>query len=354
MASMGAVVLRDVEKRYDEQPACTGINLDIKEGEFFTFLGPSGCGKTTILRLIAGFITPEKGSIFLGGVDITSLEPEKRDVGMVFQNYALFPFMTVRENIAYGLKVQKRTKAEVREKTQQYLEMVGLGGYDDRQISELSGGEQQRVAFARSLATEPQVLLLDEPLSNLDARLRDSMRAELTALQENLGITTIFVTHDQTEALTMSDRIAVFRRGKCVQIGTPEQIYQQPVNTFVAQFIGETNLFSLRSEKGRLLLENGTVITGVTGSGWKNISIRPEQIRLSVEQQHRPNEFVGVIRKKRYNGASTELLVRVDGLDFKVVWLNSGEQVNSLDVGQQVFLHIAASDLRLFDQESTF
>jgi iron(III) transport system ATP-binding protein len=262
---VGVVVLENVGKSYGEQPACTEINLDIQEGEFFTFLGPSGCGKTTILRLIAGFITPEKGSIFLGGKDITSLEPEKRDVGMVFQNYALFPFMTVRENIEYGLKIQKRPAGEIRKKTDHYLGMVGLEGYDHRQISELSGGEQQRVAFARSLAIEPQVLLLDEPLSNLDARLRDSMRAELSGLQKELGITTIFVTHDQTEALTMSDRLAVFSQGRCIQIGTPEQIYQQPANAFVAGFIGETNLFSLQPEGGQYFLENGREIRGVTG-----------------------------------------------------------------------------------------
>ncbi len=344
---MGAVVLKNVEKRYGKQPACTAIDLDIKEGEFFTFLGPSGCGKTTILRLIAGFIAPDKGSISLGGRDITSLPPEKRDVGMVFQNYALFPFMTVRENIEYGLKIQKRSVHEIKNKTEHYLCMVGLEGYDNRQIAELSGGEQQRVAFARSLALEPQVLLLDEPLSNLDARLRDSMRAELTALQKQLGITTIFVTHDQTEALTMSDRLAVFNTGRCIQIGTPEQIYQQPADTFIAQFIGETNLFSIHSENERYFWENGREITGLTGKGWQYISIRPEKIVLSHTNTDWPNEFAGVILGKRYNGFSTEFLVQADNLDFKVVRLNAGKHDEIFDIGQQVFLHCSTSDMQL-------
>jgi len=347
---LGAVVLRNVEKRYGKQLACTGINLEIKAGEFFTFLGPSGCGKTTILRLIAGFIIPENGSIYLGDRDITSLEPEKREVGMVFQNYALFPFMTVRENIEYGLKIQKRSAHEIKKKTEHYLYMIGLEGYDTRQISELSGGEQQRVAFARSLALEPQVLLLDEPLSNLDARLRDSMRSELTALQKKLGITTIFVTHDQTEALTMSDRLAVFNKGRCIQVGTPEQIYQHPADTFVAQFIGETNLFPIYLEEGRYFLKNGREIPGITGSNWENISIRPEQVVLSPEKKQRSNEFAGVILEKRYNGFSTEYLVRADDLDFKVVRLNAGESMDILDIGQQVFLYFSMSDLQLLRQ----
>ncbi len=345
--NVGAVVLRNVEKRYERQLACTGINLDIQEGEFFTFLGPSGCGKTTILRLIAGFITPEKGSIFLGEKDITSLEPEKRDVGMVFQNYALFPFMTVSENIEYGLKIKKHPASEVKKKKEHYLGMVGLEGYEDRQISELSGGEQQRVAFARSLATEPRVLLLDEPLSNLDARLRDSMRAELTALQKKLGITTVFVTHDQADALTMSDRLAVFNQGKCIQVGTPEQIYQQPADAFVARFVGETNLFPIHPEGERYLLENGREITGATGPDWKNISIRPEQVVLSRKKKEKPNEFAGLIQEKRYNGFSTEFLVRAEDIDFKVVRLNTGKQNEHFDIGQQVFLHFSTSDVQL-------
>lgn len=350
MISVGTVVLKNVEKRYGKKTVCTDINLEIEEGEFFTFLGPSGCGKTTILRLIAGFITPEKGSIYLGGRDITPIEPEKREVGMVFQNYALFPFLTVKENIEYGLKIKKYSANEVKTKTEHYLSMIGLEGYDNRQISELSGGEQQRVAFARSLALEPQVLLLDEPLSNLDARLRDNMRAELIALQKKLGITTIFVTHDQTEALTMSDRIAVFNEGKCVQVGTPEQIYQYPEDTFVAQFIGETNLFSISLKGGKFFLNNGKEVSGVTGPDWKNISIRPEQIILSHEKKQRANEFAGVIQQKRYCGFSSEFLIQADGLDFKAVRLNTGGCKDVLEVGQHIFLHFSTSDLQLLRQ----
>ena len=344
---MGAVVLKNVKKRYGKQLACTGINLDIQKGEFFTFLGPSGCGKTTILRLIAGFITPETGTITINEKDITSLLPEQRDVGMVFQNYALFPFMSVRQNIEYGLKTQKRSASEVKKKTDYYLAMVGLEGYDNRQIAELSGGEQQRVAFARSLVIEPQVLLLDEPLSNLDARLRDSMRAELISLQKNLGITTIFVTHDQTEALTMSDRIAVFNHGQCVQVGTPEQIYQKPADTFVAQFIGETNLFPIHPEGDQYLLQNGRGLAEVTGSDWKYISIRPEQVELSAEKKEASNMFTGIIQEKRYKGVSTEFLVRAEGLDFKVLKLNTGKHTDNYSTGQQIFLYFSASDVQL-------
>lgn len=345
---MGAVVLKNVEKRYGNQTACTDINLDIKEGEFFTFLGPSGCGKTTILRLIAGFITPEAGSVFLGGRDITHLEPEKRDVGMVFQNYALFPFMTVRENIEYGLKIKKQSSRVIKEKADHYLCMVGLEGYDNRQIAELSGGEQQRVAFARSLAIEPQVLLLDEPLSNLDARLRDSMRAELTALQKNLGITTIFVTHDQIEALTMSDRLGVFNKGRCIQIGSPEDIYQHPVDSFVARFVGETNLFSVETMKKSGLLGYENKLSSVTGSDSTHVSLRPEHIELSRKNPRNSLETHGVIQEKRYNGFSTEFFVHVGGVDIKVVRLNNGNKSENLEVGQQVFVGFSQDDLHVF------
>lgn len=220
---MGTVTLTNIEKNYGQTRACADISLDIRQGEFFTLLGPSGCGKTTLLRIVAGLIAPDGGSILIGKQDVTDTPTEKRAVGMVFQNYALFPFMTVYENVEYSLKISRLSKAACRERVEKYLEMVQLSGYEKRQISELSGGEQQRVALARSLAMEPKVLLLDEPLSNLDARLRASMRIEIAKIIRNLGITTLFVTHDQTEALSMSDRIAVFNKGKCLQVGTPKR-----------------------------------------------------------------------------------------------------------------------------------
>jgi ABC-type Fe3+/spermidine/putrescine transport system ATPase subunit len=347
---MGTVVLQNIEKWYGQTLACTRINLQIEDGQFFTFLGPSGCGKTTILRLIAGFITPDSGSIFLSNVDITSLEPEKRNVGMVFQNYALFPFMTVIENIEYGLKVQKRSKSQIQEKAERYLSMVGLEGLESRNVSDLSGGEQQRVAFARSLAIEPKVLLLDEPLSNLDARLRDNMRSELKRLQTQLGITTIFVTHDQTEALTMSDQLAVFNEGRCIQTGTPEDIYQNPQDSFVAQFIGETNLLSTRSDNDQHPILIKKIVAGVGSDAGRYISIRPQDIRISADITDSDYSFAGIVENRSYNGLTTELSVRVDNVTFRSVQLNSATGQCTPSVGQNVFINFSATDLHILER----
>jgi ABC-type Fe3+/spermidine/putrescine transport system ATPase subunit len=344
---MGEVVLQNIEKWYGQTLACSDINLRVEDGQFFTFLGPSGCGKTTILRLIAGFIAPSSGTIFLNDVNITSLEPEKRNVGMVFQNYALFPFMTVIENIEYGLKVQKRPKSQIKEKAERYLTMVGLEGLESRHVSELSGGEQQRVAFARSLAIEPKVLLLDEPLSNLDARLRDNMRAELKRLQTQLGITTIFVTHDQTEALTLSDQLAVFNQGRCIQTGTPEEIYQNPQDSFVAQFIGETNLIPIGrdlTQHSMLIKKIATRLGDVTG---RYVSIRPQAIRVSTEHTESDYSFAGVVENKSYNGLTTELSIRVDDVLVRSVQLNSDNNMCTPFVGQNVFINFSVRNLHI-------
>ncbi|MCG8641322.1 MAG: ABC transporter ATP-binding protein [Desulfobacterales bacterium] len=335
---MGRVVLTDISKSYDGTLACDGIHLCVEPGEFFTFLGPSGCGKTTILRLIAGFIRPEKGSIHIGNTDVTQMDAEKRNIGMVFQNYALFPFMTVRENIQYGLKIQQRPPGDVRKKTAYYLEMVGLTGLEDRDISELSGGEQQRVALARSLAVEPRVLLLDEPISNLDSRLRDKMRDEIKTLQKKLGITTIFVTHDQREALTMSDRVAVFDRGKCLQIGSPEQIYSNPASPFVATFIGETNLFKVKTKNGVCCIGDGIdiVVNNPVDGGY--ISVRPQDIMLSACPRPRENSIPGQVKDRQFNGMSTDYSVSVKDLQFRVSVLNTCRAVPSFQAGEEIFL----------------
>lgn len=346
---MGAVTLQNIEKRYGRTTACTNINLSIEDGQFFTFLGPSGCGKTTILRLIAGFITPDQGSIFLGDVDITRVKPEQRNVGMVFQNYALFPFMTVIENIQYGLKVQKRPKAQIQEKAERYLDMVGLTGLESREVAELSGGEQQRVAFARSLAIEPKVLLLDEPLSNLDARLRDNMRVELKRLQTRLGITTIFVTHDQQEALTMSDQLAVFNKGRCVQTGTPEEIYKAPKDSFVAQFVGDTNLLAVSQEESQSSSLVREIMAKEDCTNGRFIAIRPQDVRAFSEPASADYCFKGVVESKSYNGQTTELLVRVDDFLFKSVSLNSACEQNNSTIGQKIFLHFSGSDLQILE-----
>ncbi|MDP3481457.1 MAG: ABC transporter ATP-binding protein [Desulfoprunum sp.] len=346
---MGAVVLRDIEKLYGDTIACTDINLSINEGEFFTFLGPSGCGKTTILRLIAGFVQPKKGTIHLGRRDITNLEAEKRQVGMVFQNYALFPFMTVAGNIEYGLKIQKKSKKERAERVEKYTEMVGLIGFEHRNISELSGGEQQRVALARSLAIEPKVLLLDEPLSNLDARLRDRMRSELKSLQKKLGITTIFVTHDQTEALTMSDRVAVFEKGRCIQVGSPEEIYAHPINSFVARFIGDTNLFAADIKNGTASLSDMVAISLETQASGRFISIRPQDIVFSTAQDDRPNVFPAKVDTIQFDGSSVEYSVKVHDISFRLTILNTSTLCHNITVGEDVHIAIAEKSIKVLD-----
>jgi putative spermidine/putrescine transport system ATP-binding protein len=242
---MSDIQLKNLTKSYGTYTAVAGIDLKIGEGEFFSLLGPSGCGKSTTLRMIAGFIRPTSGEIFIGSDEVTALPPEKRDIGIVFQNYAIFPHMSVAENIAFGLKLRKRPKEEVRSKVKAALQQVGLAGYEDRYQRQLSGGEQQRVALARVLVTEPRILLLDEPLSALDKSLREEMKYWIKDLQKRLGITTVYVTHDQDEALTMSDRIGVMQKARVVQVGTPEEIYERPKTLFVTTFIGHSNVIDV-------------------------------------------------------------------------------------------------------------
>jgi iron(III) transport system ATP-binding protein len=237
------VEARNIELSYGATKVLRDITLSVEPGEFFALLGPSGSGKSTLLRLIAGFNQHQAGELLVGGRDVTGVPPWKRNVGMVFQNYALWPHMTVARNVAFGLEERKLPREEVRQRAEAALELVGLAGYGDRRPNQLSGGQQQRVALARTLAIEPQVLLLDEPLSNLDAKLRVQMRHELLRLHQRLGITTIFVTHDQEEAMTICDRIAVMDQGVIQQIGTPMELFDHPVNRFVAQFVGSVNLF---------------------------------------------------------------------------------------------------------------
>ncbi|MBC5629180.1 ABC transporter ATP-binding protein [Clostridium sp. NSJ-6] len=235
------VIIKDAVKRYGDFTALKGVNLEIKAGEFYTLLGPSGCGKTTLLRMIAGFNSVNGGEILFDDKVINNMEAHKRDIGMVFQNYAIFPHLTVAENVAYGLKAKKVPKGEIKKRVEEALELVQIRQLKDRRPNELSGGQQQRVALARAFVIEPGVLLMDEPLSNLDAKLRVQMRTVIKKLQRRLGITTIYVTHDQEEALAISDRIAVMKAGDIMQVGTPEQIYKSPENTFVAGFIGISN-----------------------------------------------------------------------------------------------------------------
>ena len=316
-ASSVAVAMKGVTKRFGDVVAVNDVDLEVETGEFFSMLGPSGSGKTTMLRMIAGFEQPTAGSIRLGGVDVTRLPPFDRNVNTVFQDYALFPHMTVDQNIEYGLKVKKVPRGERRTRVADALATVRLEGYGARRPNELSGGQRQRVALARALVNHPRVLLLDEPLGALDLKLRGEMQIELKEIQRQVGITFIFVTHDQEEALTMSDRIAVFNAGRIEQIGTPSDLYERPVSVFVAGFVGTSNLLS------------GDVATRVLGLGPGSpgaFTVRPERIRLlapgpSTGSDRGPHDIVaeGVVRGVQYLGSHTRFHVALDaGADLVV------------------------------------
>ena len=314
---MALIEIRNLAKSFGAVKAVDGVDLDINPGEFLTLLGPSGSGKTTVLRMIAGFETPDSGSVKLNGKDITYLPPYERDVNTVFQDYALFPHMDVISNIEYGLRVKGVDKKERREKALKALDQVRLSGYENRKPNQLSGGQRQRVALARALVNRPSVLLLDEPLGALDLKLRQQMQIELKELQREVGITFIFVTHDQEEALTMSDRIAVFDRGKIQQLDNPSTIYERPSNEFVAGFVGISNLIS-----GKAAEE----IIGKAGT----FTVRPEKIQLGkMTGQVRSAE--GTIKEVEYLGPSTRFLVELDaGVTLMALRQNTHE--TSLEV----------------------
>ena len=297
-----AVRLESVEKHYGDVVAVAGVDLEVRDGEFFSMLGPSGSGKTTTLRMIAGFELPTSGRILLHGADVTAIPPFDRDVNTVFQDYALFPHMTVGDNVAYGLVVRKVPKADRLSRVTEALRMVRLEGYEKRKPSQLSGGQRQRVALARALVNRPRVLLLDEPLGALDLKLREEMQIELKAIQQAVGITFIYVTHDQEEALTMSDRLAVFNQGRIEQIGAPAEVYERPLTRFVAGFVGTSNL--LRGEAAERIL-------GTSGT----FTIRPEKIRLAApDATVGPDETsaTGVVRGVVYLGPDTRYVVTLD------------------------------------------
>ena len=278
------VRLERVEKSFDGKTRVVDrVDLTVHPGEFFALLGPSGCGKTTSLRMIAGFEEPDAGHVFVGGEDITYVPVHARDMGMIFQSYALFPHRTVAENVAFGLRMRGLDKHEITERVRQALRQVALEGYDERRPAQLSGGQQQRVALARAIVIRPRVLLCDEPLAALDRKLRQSMQLELKGLQRELGVTTIFVTHDQEEAMTISDRIAVMNAGRIEQIGSPREIYNRPRTRFVADFIGDINLFEGEWRDGTFVVD-GKVFPAPAGSGRATLAIRPERVRLTAGQ----------------------------------------------------------------------
>ncbi|MFN4159532.1 MAG: ABC transporter ATP-binding protein [Gemmobacter sp.] len=296
--------------------ALDDVSVTIAPGEFFTLLGPSGCGKTTLLRLIAGFEAPTSGTILLDGQDITALPPNRRPVNTVFQSYALFPHLTVAENVAFGLEMQGKPRDLVAKRTAEMLALVKLDTFAGRKTSQLSGGQQQRVALARALAPQPRVLLLDEPLSALDLKLRKEMQIELKRLQTETGITFVFVTHDQEEALTMSDRVAVMQAGRIRQVGTPRDIYTRPVNRFVADFIGETNFLMGTTVPGGVRLDSGAVVEaeGAAAAGRVTVAVRPEQVRLVDEGE--AGAMAATLREMVYFGTDTHChLVLSDGTE---------------------------------------
>ena len=317
---IAAVALRSVRKDFGDFTALKDVTFDIGDNEFFTLLGPSGCGKTTLLRMIAGFEATTAGTIHLFGDEIETLPPDKRPVNTVFQNYALFPHMNVAENIGFGLKMLGWSKADIDARVAEMIQMVQLGQFVHRKPSQMSGGQQQRVALARAMAPKPKVLLLDEPLSALDLKLRQEMRAELKSLQRETGITFIFVTHDQEEALSMSDRIAVMSAGEVQQIGTPEDVYEHPANRFVADFIGETNL--LEAEAGAvdgqsMICQFGgssisATTTGAVAPGQKGwLSIRPE--RLTIGTAPGEGSIPARIGQTVYLGTDTQVMAHLEG-----------------------------------------
>jgi putative spermidine/putrescine transport system ATP-binding protein len=310
---LAIVELVGLTKAYNGEAVVSQVNLKIASGEFFSLLGPSGCGKTTTLRMVAGFVAPDEGRIFIDGDDIVDRPPEKRDVGMVFQNYAIFPHMNVADNIAFGLRMRKVDRATIEARVRDALRQVGLVGYERRFQKELSGGEQQRVALARVLVTQPRILLLDEPLSALDKNLREEMKYWIKGLQKRLDITTIYVTHDQSEALTMSDRIAVMNKARVVQIGAPTEIYERPADLFVTTFIGQSNLLdatvaSTSAERVELSFGDGGSVVApprgglVVGQRVKLI-IRPENILLDGEEGESLANLPAVVDAKIYQGA---------------------------------------------------
>ncbi|MCC6032484.1 MAG: ABC transporter ATP-binding protein [Desulfurococcaceae archaeon] len=352
---MTRVSLRRVVKRFGNVYAAKDVELDIAKGEFFALLGPSGCGKTTTLRIIAGFEYPDSGQVFFDEEDVTYTKPYERGTAMVFQNYALWPHMSVFDNVAYGLKVRKLPKEDIRRRVLEVLDLVGLRGLEDRYPLQLSGGQQQRVALARALVVEPKVLLLDEPLSNLDAKLRIRMREEIKKIQRTLNITTIYVTHDQEEAMSISDRVAVMNQGRILQVGTPQDIYFRPKNIFVATFIGKSTLLQgkvVKKDADRVVVDVGgeARIAGklASDSGIKEgddavLVIKPED--FTVDPPEEPyNAIEGVVEFSMFLGSFTQLRMSVANQNLKV-FIDPKKEVKP---GSKFVIYVKIDDVLVF------
>jgi iron(III) transport system ATP-binding protein len=334
---MVGLTVRNLTKRFGKFPAVDAVSLEVAPGELFFMLGPSGCGKTTLLRLIAGFYEPDGGSILFGDKDITTLPPEKRNAGMVFQNYALWPHMNVSENVSFGLEMHRVPISERQSRIDKALAMVQMSDYAGHLPSQLSGGQQQRIALARALVFEPDIVLLDEPLSNLDAKLRLEMRQQIRRLHDELGLTMIYVTHDQTEALSMADRVAVMQSGKVSQIGSPRELYDRPANSFIAGFIGEANILAGHSRpmEGRVLVKTvaGEIESTIFGKGLGtgqavHCCIRPENLRLVAESAAGDNVISGTLVGTGYLGSHEQHFIALaDGTQLKAVRMERGPRL---------------------------
>ncbi len=363
---MVAIRLDNVTKRYGDVAAVDGVSLEVADGEFFFLLGPSGCGKTTLLRIITGFAHLDAGEVYFGDRAVTSVPPHRRELAMVFQSYALWPHMTVARNVGYGLEVRKVKGEERRRRVARALELVRMGHLAERYPAELSGGEQQRVALARALVVEPQAVLLDEPLSNLDARLRLEMREELREIHRRTGVTMLYVTHDQKEALSMAQRVALMDRGHIVQVGTPSELYRRPASRFAAQFIGETNLLEgkvLRREEGAVVVETALgelhCADGAEHSPGSAVllSVRPESVELVARlKEGEVNTFPVSVAEVTYLGESSQLLLEVGDVTLKCLALAAHPSVSPggtvLSRGEQAHVRIASDSVVLLPPDA--
>jgi putative spermidine/putrescine transport system ATP-binding protein len=348
---MARLQLTSVTKRYGEVRAADEVSLDVADGEFVVLLGPSGCGKTTTLRIIAGFVEPTSGSVRLGDRDVTTLPPWKRNAGLVFQSYALFPHITVAENVAFGLEMRKVPKAEMPPRIAEALRLVRLDHLGDRLPRQLSGGQQQRVALARALVFRPDVLLLDEPLSNLDAKLRQDVRVEIRELQRKLGLTTVMVTHDQEEALTMADRLVVMNEGRIRQIGSQQDLYERPSDKFVADFVGRSTFIDgIMERPGRFVSAGGLVVAcDGPASGAASLALRPE--RLALTKGAPPavdNRYPGTVEFISYLGSQVDLHVRLTPLERVIVQIQNRPEQPLPVIGEQVHVGWSKSTGRVF------
>jgi len=339
--------LESIVKKFDDTVVLNGIDLSVSENEFVTLLGPSGCGKTTTLRIIGGFETPDEGRVWFDGKDITSLPANQRHINTVFQNYALFPHMNVGGNIAFSMRVRNKSEAYIKDKIKYALKLVNLDGFENRRIDQLSGGQQQRIAMARAIVNEPRVLLLDEPLGALDLKLRQEMQYELVRLKKELGITFLYITHDQEEALTMSDKVVVMNEGYIQQEGTPEEIYDEPVNAFVADFIGDSNILSGQMTAERVVKINEIEYPCIDGSeqgfppGLKvDVVIRPEDIEI---KPYGAGLFNGTIISKLFIGVHYEMLVQSE--DGNIEWLL--QNYDQHDVGEKIGTYVRPENIQI-------